>query len=211
MAPDWATIASLATAGGTLVLAVATFASVRSAHHAARVAEQALLVGLRPLLIPSRLQDERQKVFFGDGKYSLVPGGGGTVEVEGDVIYLAMSVRNAGNGIAVLRAWRAAPGQDRSTQHPDVSEFQRHGRDIFVAPAELGFWQAALRDPEDPRREPMLEAIKASQPLTVDVLYGDHEGGQRAVSRFQLRPVGDEGRWLVSVVHHWNLDRPDPR
>ena len=46
---DLASIASLATAGGTLVLAVATFAAVRSANRAARAAEQSLLVGLRPL------------------------------------------------------------------------------------------------------------------------------------------------------------------
>jgi hypothetical protein len=36
--PDWATIASLATAGGTLVLAVSTFASVKSANRRARLA-----------------------------------------------------------------------------------------------------------------------------------------------------------------------------
>ena len=38
---DWATISSLATAGGTLVLAVAIFASVRSANRSARIAELA--------------------------------------------------------------------------------------------------------------------------------------------------------------------------
>ena len=42
------TLASLTTAAGTLVLAVATFSSTRSANRASRVAEQALLVGLRP-------------------------------------------------------------------------------------------------------------------------------------------------------------------
>jgi hypothetical protein len=62
---DWASIASLATAIGTLVLAVATFASVRSANRAARAAEQSLLVGLRPLLMPSRLQDESWMVSAG--------------------------------------------------------------------------------------------------------------------------------------------------
>jgi hypothetical protein len=40
---DWVTISSLATAGGTLVLAVATFSSVRSANRSARVAERSLL------------------------------------------------------------------------------------------------------------------------------------------------------------------------
>ena len=48
--PDWVTISSLATAGGTLVLAVATFASVRSANRAARTAELAL-----PPLTPASL------------------------------------------------------------------------------------------------------------------------------------------------------------
>jgi hypothetical protein len=57
---DWASFASLATAAGTLVLAVATFAAVRPANRAARVAEQSLPVGLRPLIMPSRLKDPRQ-------------------------------------------------------------------------------------------------------------------------------------------------------
>ncbi len=41
---DWTTISSLATAGGTRVLGLATFASVRSANRAARAAENPLLV-----------------------------------------------------------------------------------------------------------------------------------------------------------------------
>ena len=43
---DWVTISALATAGGTLVLAGATFSSVKSANRAARVAERSLLAGL---------------------------------------------------------------------------------------------------------------------------------------------------------------------
>jgi hypothetical protein len=64
---DWVTISSLATAGGTLVLGVATFSSVKSAHRAARVAERSLLVGQRPVLIPSREDDPIERVRFGDG------------------------------------------------------------------------------------------------------------------------------------------------
>ncbi|MGZ4708036.1 MAG: hypothetical protein ACXWBN_04765, partial [Acidimicrobiales bacterium] len=59
---DWQTISSLATAGGTLVLAVATFVSVRSSNRSARVAEQALLTGMRPLLVTSLSDDPIQKV-----------------------------------------------------------------------------------------------------------------------------------------------------
>src|SRR5438876_408962 len=39
---DWSTISSLATAVGTLVLAIATFAAVRSSNRSARIAELAL-------------------------------------------------------------------------------------------------------------------------------------------------------------------------
>jgi hypothetical protein len=63
---DWVVTSSLATAGGTLVLAVATFASVRSANKAARTAERALLAGTRPLLISSRMQDPPETVLFVD-------------------------------------------------------------------------------------------------------------------------------------------------
>ena len=54
---DWVTISSPATAGGTLVLAVATFSAVRSANRAARVAERTLMAGLRPCSVPSRDDD----------------------------------------------------------------------------------------------------------------------------------------------------------
>src|SRR2546423_5657147 len=63
---NWVTISSLATAGGTMVLAIATFASVRSANQSARVAERSLLLGLRPVLVPSRAEDPPERVTFYD-------------------------------------------------------------------------------------------------------------------------------------------------
>lgn len=63
-AVDWATISSLATAAGTLVLAMATFAAVRSSNRSARLAEIALQEQRRPLLTASRLEDPRQKIMF---------------------------------------------------------------------------------------------------------------------------------------------------
>ncbi|MDQ1380669.1 MAG: hypothetical protein QOJ71_1388, partial [Actinomycetota bacterium] len=35
-------------------------------------------------------------------------------------------------------------------------------------------------------------------------------GGQRVISRFTFRPVGNDD-WLVASSRHWNLDRPQPR
>ena len=50
----------------------------------------------------------------------------------------------------------------------------------------------------------------------MELLYGDHEGGQRAVSRFTVLPFDTadaepEGTWLATQSRHWNIDRPDPR
>jgi len=43
-----------------------------------------------------------------------------------------------------------------------------------------------------------------------DLLNGDHQGSQRVISRFVLRPRED-GTRLATVAQHWNVDRPDPR
>jgi hypothetical protein len=208
---NWTTVSSLATGGGTLVLAIATFASVRSANRAARVAEQALLVGIRPLLVPSRLDDTPQKIFFQEGKYVMLEGGRGAAEVENGVVYLAISLRNAGRGIGVLRGWRFQVGQVRDPARPDLGTFRHQARDILIAPDDIGFWQGAFRDSADAQHDDAEAAVKANEVLTIDLLYGDHEGGQRVISRMMLRRTTDAGPWLVSVIRHWNVDRPDPR
>ena len=208
---DWATISALITAAGTLVLAVATFASVRSANRSARIAERALQVGLRPLLMPSRLEDPAQKIRWVDEHWARVEGGRASVEVAEGNIYLAMSVRNAGNGIAVLQAWHIDTEVMSAGQPPpERDQFRSHTRDLYIPAGDTGFWQAALRDPNDVLYPALLDVIQRRQTFTVDVLYGDHEGGQRSISRFIITPARD-AQWLCSVGRHWNLDRPDPR
>jgi hypothetical protein len=208
---DWVTISSLATAGGTLVLAGATFASVRSANRAARVAEESLLLGMRPLLMPSRPADAPIKVGFVDNHFVSTPGGGGTAEVTDDAIYLTMSVRNVGSGIAVLHGWRVELSPDLTQAgHPPIDAFRRLSRDLYVAAGDVAFWQGAYRDLTEPEVADVIERITARERVVIDVLYGDHQGGQRVISRFSLLPRGD-GNWLATVAKHWNVDRPDPR
>jgi len=95
---NWESVSAFATAGGTLVLAVATFASVRSANQAARTAERALQVNLRPVLVPSRLNDPVEKMMWVDKHWTSVAGRRGSVEIEDGRIYLAMSLPNVGSG-----------------------------------------------------------------------------------------------------------------
>jgi hypothetical protein len=143
-ATDWATISALATAGGTLILAAATFASVRSANRAARVAERSMLAGLRPLLAPSKLDDPPQKVGFVDDKWLVAEGGRGAAEAGDDAIYLAMSLRNVGAGLAVLHGWILTPGRVRDEAHAAPEDFTRLTRDIYVPVGDVGFWQGAF-------------------------------------------------------------------
>ena len=109
----WATISSFATAGGTLVLAGATFAAVRSSNRSARATERALLAGIRPLLMPSRPQDPPEKVRFSDDHWIKVEGGRAAAEITDEAIYFVMALRNAGTGLAVLDRWDFYP--DRTT------------------------------------------------------------------------------------------------
>src|SRR6266566_2511751 len=110
---DWSTIASLATAGGTLVLAAATFSSVRFGQRSTRIAERyteiaerALLIGLRPVLAPSRVTDPPEMVRFGEGRMVSVAGGMAAVESDGENYYFVIPLRNVGSGLAVLQSWR---------------------------------------------------------------------------------------------------------
>jgi hypothetical protein len=209
---DWATASSLTTGVGTLVLAMSTYASVRSANRAARVAERSLLAGLRPVLVQSRVQDPPEQVGFVDEHWVSVPGGHAATEIDGDTIYLAIALRNVGRGLAVLHGWDLRPERpEGEPARPDECAFRVLTRDIYVPAGGTGFWQGAFRDTDDRLFRPVQEAIKNDTVITVDLLYGDHEGGQRTISRFSLAPQETDGARIASVSHHWNLDRPEPR
>ena len=211
---DWATIATFATAIGTLVLAVATFAAVRSANLSARVAEASFQANLRPVLVTSRLEDPPQKIRWMDDHWARLEGNQATIEFIEGSIYLAISVRNVGSGLAVTIGWNVmtelAYGD---TPHAEPEQFRMQTRDLYIPAGDIGFWQGAIRDADDPDHAALSKDINEAQPFSIDVLYGDHEGGQRTITRFGMFPRqdGDVTRWFPSVARHWNLDRPDPR
>ena len=207
---DWVTVSSLATGAGTLVLAFATFASVRSANRATRAAERALQNGLRPVLMASRLEDPPEKIMWTDGYWGQTEGGRAHAEVTDDAIYLAIPLRNLGSGIAVLRGWQSTADRLTSSDPaPAVEDFRTQGRDLYVPAGGIGFWHGAYRDEERTGQADLAKAIGDSAAFTVDLLYGDHEGGQRTISRFTV--THHANGWLCGVVRHWNLDRHDPR
>ncbi len=212
--PDVATLSNLATALGTLVLAVATFASIRSANRSARVAERALLQNLKPVLVPSRQGDPYEKLIWQDGYWGRLNGGRGIATIKDDNIYLAISLRNVGSGIGVLQGWYVTvPYATAPPEHRQQAEFRMQGRDLYIAAGDTGYWHAALRDKEDEFYQPLRDVIEAREPFAVELLYSDHEGGQLSISWIGMRPAikDDDESWLPSVARHWTLDGADPR
>jgi hypothetical protein len=212
LAVDWATVSSLATAVGTLVLAIATFVAVRSSNRSARIAGAALQEQRRPLLAPSRLGDAQQKIMFLEGHWVSAAGGRAVVEHLDGVLYLAISLRNVGSGIAVCQGWVVRPGSGATTNyatHAPLGEFRLQSRDLYVPAGDIGMWQGALRHPDDPVRLSVVEAIGTGQPLHVELLYSDQVGRQRTISRFGLTPF--DGTWLAGLTRHWYLDWDGPR
>jgi hypothetical protein len=212
LATDWATISALVTGAGTLVLAAATFASVRSSNRSARIAEAALQEQRRPVLAPSRLSDPVQKLTFLGGHWLSAAGGRATAEHVDGIVYLAISLRNVGSGIGVCQGWALRSGFGTSGNMPEhvaLEEFRPHTRDLYIPAGDIGMWQGALRDPDDPVRAATAETIDARQPITVELLYTDQIGRQRTIVRLNLIPAADS--WLTIANRYWYLDWDGPR
>jgi hypothetical protein len=214
---DWATIASVATAGGTLVLAIATFASTRAANRAAQLAERSQLIGMRPVLVPSREGDPPEEVIWGDEHKIMLSGGVGWAEVAGENVYLAMALRNVGPGLGVLRGWHAMPTLTRSIGElnaPNPDDFTSQLRDLYVPAGDASYWHASLRahdnllSSDQELRVALTEALERHDGITIDLLYSDAEGNQPTISRFAVRPregEPDAPARSATVVRHWRL------
>ena len=66
------------------------------------------------MLAPSRVTDPPEMVRFGEGWMVSVDGGMAAVERDGENYYFVIPLRNVGNGLAVLQAWRLV------TQRPQI-------------------------------------------------------------------------------------------
>jgi hypothetical protein len=208
---DWTAAASLGTAVGTLVLAVATFSAVRSSNRSARIAEIALQEQRRPVLAPSRIDDPVQKVMFLGGHWVNAAGGRAAVEHIDGAVYLAISARNIGSGIAVCQGWTVRFETDAAAivTHAPLEDFRLQSIDLYIPSGDIGMWQGALRNPDDPRRSCVIEAIEQEQRITIELLYTDLIGRQRTISRFGLVPAHET--WMAKLIRHWFLDWEGPR
>jgi len=97
---DWVTVADIGTAAGTVVLAGATFVSVRASARSTRIAERALLAGQRPVLAPAGPDDPAESVQFADGRVFPVGNRQALAAHDAGVVYLAIRCATWG------RAWQ---------------------------------------------------------------------------------------------------------
>ncbi len=94
--------------------------------------------------------------------------------------------------MAVLQSWTTAqPENFRSPQQPDhapLEEFRRLTRDLYVPPGDSRVLrQGAIRDSTDPLFSRLREACLGDGGLTIEVLYGDSDGGQRMITRYSMK------------------------
>ena len=209
---DWATVATLATAVGTLVLAIATFAAVRSANRAARVAEAAYLVNLRPVLVTSRLEDPIRR---SAGWTTTGPGSRAArrppSSSTGPSIWRSRSATWARASPCRLagRCDRAHSNDRGAARRPD--DFRMQLRDLYVGPATSGSGRRRSGSRDDPDYGWLSQAITRRAAFTIELLYGDHDGGQRTITRFGMiplprrrrsagsRPCPGTGTWTVRI------------
>jgi hypothetical protein len=174
---------------------------VRSANRAARVAERSLKAGLRPLLLPARLEDPPQKINFVEGKDVVAPGGAAVAECTDDAVYLAAGLRNVGAGIAVLHGWHFYPERVTAPDHPPPRGVHApHSRPLRPG-RRRRLWQGSFRDPSSEAFAQARAVIERHDDWAVDILYSDAEDGQRMISRYEMI-AREDGVWLASAGRH---------
>ena len=78
----------------------------------------------------------------------------------------------------------------------------------------VGMWQGALRNPQDPMRAALARAIDEHAQITVELLYSDLTGQQRAITRFglvQITTESGERIRVASMSRLWFMDFDGPR
>ena len=105
-----------------------------------------------------------QKIMFLEGHWIKAGGGRAVAEHIDGSVFLGISLRNVGSGIAVCQGWaiKAEQGSPASfPTHAPEEEFHSQSRDLYISAGDIGMWQGAMRNPDDPLRKEVAQAIDA--------------------------------------------------
>ena len=167
----------------------------------------------RPVLAPSRLEDPRQKIMFLGGHWVNASGGHAAVEHTDGIVYLAVSLRNVGSGIAVCHGWIVRLGERSPLDfpiHAPLETFRLQSRDLYVPAGDIGMWQGALRNPDDPVRAGLVDAIDMGSRSGRASLF---RSGRSPADGHPI-PLGPDERRLLTSLKPAPLSRfgwPAPR
>jgi hypothetical protein len=123
-----------------------------------------------------------------------VRGGKAAVENDGENYYFVIPLRNVGTGLGVLHAWHLAVLQPRADSgHAEPEEFRPQTLDLYVPAGDTGYWQGAVRGPDDPFSEGRLHlpprlrrtstrdwAAAPLSPVWVEDVASGHRHAERA-------------------------------
>ena len=156
-----------------------------------------------------------------DRHWTSVPAGGPAGRAGDDAVYLAMSLRNVGTGMAVIHGWRGLHRRcsSRDDEHSPPEDFRPQTRDLYVPPGDNSFWQGAFRRSNDPEQRHGAEAVERARAVHRRAALrrprrwaADDQPFAlvpRSTAEASRRPTPTSGWSRVS--RHWNLDRADPR
>jgi hypothetical protein len=166
-----------------------------------RLAQLTLNAQIRPVLVdlPPRTHDpatERVEMILYPGRESQGRPGMLEVAVHKDGAMVSLPLRNAGNGLAMIRGISLEVGE--ATPPPSVA----------IQPANVPPGEQArmnfLAAPDDPAFQPMKKALAPGGNFDVVVAYSDLAGQQMTLSRFSI--YDSDNGWVVRQVH---LQEPD--
>jgi hypothetical protein len=111
----------------------------------------------------------------------------------------------AATSASVIGAWQPFAGLRTGDGLDDADGFRQQNHSLWVPVGDVVFRRGSLRDETEDSRRIITEADGAGA-LGGDLLYRDHEGGQRTVSRFTVVPDADGGRWWASTSRPVGFD-----
>ena len=200
------------------MLAGVTLGSVRSADHAARVAEQFLLAARRPLLVQSRIDDPLQKISFSD-------------DIGLSPVRRATRARPTMPSTSPSPSATSAPGSRFSTASHLLPKIQLRTDMTPTGLKGLAMLPAHNLSIAPGRRRVLGEAPSVT-PRAPAYRGGPPPGGKRAAADDRRHPlqrasrpargrrplpfshrgrINDDMHWFRGCSRRWNVDRPQPR
>ncbi len=117
------------------------------------------MAGLRPLLVPSKLDDPHQKIGFVDDKWVMA-----RAVVASPRWEKTQSTSRSLSETSVPESLSSTAGASfraaGSKTHTGSLRTSRDSRATYVPVGDVGFWQGAFRDPAEPEFRGCREAIE---------------------------------------------------